>query len=296
MWSHGSSGPWPPTCDLTWGRLDRDSWLRPRTAPSYRRVAGLVLRGVRGTSTVTVWPLPSRCSCTGSTRPADAAPTHTSSNAKMPRWHVKRARHRHWPQPTPAALVTILRIELNGIGANFAFGLAAGSRAGSASRSLGFGAHRERGAPSDRPGRSVVPSSRRFGAACADNVAHVLGHRGPRRDVRQQGCCGSRPGAAEGVRTLAMAPDLGHRGLRFVSGRSTANASRPADRTPAERDPEATIGRRWTQQLSPLPSATPDGGSCAERAGLARSSVAAGRGPADTSRWGRGKICKISGC
>jgi hypothetical protein len=29
---------------------------------------------------------------------------------KMPRWHVKRARHADWPQPTGPAVPTILRV------------------------------------------------------------------------------------------------------------------------------------------------------------------------------------------
>jgi hypothetical protein len=29
---------------------------------------------------------------------------------KMPRWHVKRARHTNWPQPTGPPITTILRI------------------------------------------------------------------------------------------------------------------------------------------------------------------------------------------
>jgi hypothetical protein len=33
----------------------------------------------------------------------------------MPKWHVRRARHATWPQPTGPPATTILRRQLNGI-------------------------------------------------------------------------------------------------------------------------------------------------------------------------------------
>jgi hypothetical protein len=42
---------------------------------------------------------------------------------KMPKWHVKRARHADWPQPTGPPVTTIQRIQLNGIAPSWAFGM-----------------------------------------------------------------------------------------------------------------------------------------------------------------------------
>jgi hypothetical protein len=40
---------------------------------------------------------------------------------KMPKWHVKRARHADWPQPTGPPVTTIQRIQLNDIGPRTGF-------------------------------------------------------------------------------------------------------------------------------------------------------------------------------
>ena len=48
--------------------------------------------------------------CSGSTRSAGDASNPRLIKRKMPKWHVKRARHRHWPQPTGPPVATILRI------------------------------------------------------------------------------------------------------------------------------------------------------------------------------------------
>ena len=98
---------------LMWEAADH-AQRRPRPGQLRRRAPHRPPLHLRGARFFPLKPLttagatPSCCSAGASTQPGDAARTPGSSNASMPRWHVKRARHHDWPQPTGPPTATIL--------------------------------------------------------------------------------------------------------------------------------------------------------------------------------------------